>query len=154
MKVPTESTPPAQPMKISPSSSESRFSRISPCMKPFCISKAPVRPVSSSRVKRHSMGPCSMLSSANTASPVATPMPLSAPSVVPLAFNHSPSIHVSIGSFKKSCSTSLRLSGTMSIWACKTTVFLFSIPGVAGFSNKTLPQASVVVFKLYFLPNS
>ena len=46
---------------------------------------------------------------------VATPMPLSAPKVVPLAFSHSPSISVSIGSVRKSCFTSLFFSHTMSM---------------------------------------
>ena len=99
----TESIPPAHPIKISPSSSESRFKRISPLIKPSFRANAPVSPVSSSTVNRHSSGPCSMLSSARIASSVATPIPLSAPSVVPLAFSHSPSISVSIGSVRKSC---------------------------------------------------
>ena len=54
----TESIPPAQPIKSSPSSSESRFSKISPFMKPSFKAKAPVSPVSSSTVNRHSRGPC------------------------------------------------------------------------------------------------
>ena len=81
-------------MKSSPSSSESRFSKMSAFMNPSFKAKAPVNPVSSSTVKRHSSGPCSMLSSANMAKAAATPMPLSAPKVVPLAFIHSPSISV------------------------------------------------------------
>ncbi len=96
------SFPPAQPIKISPSSSLSRFNRISPVMKPFSRALAPVRPVSSSTVNRHSIGPCSISSEARIASSAATPIPLSAPSVVPLARSQSPSTIVSIGSLSKS----------------------------------------------------
>lgn len=146
--------PPAQPMNNSPSSSESRFSRMSPLMKPSCKAKAPVSPVSSSTVNRHSTGPCSILSSARMASSVATPIPLSAPSVVPLAFSHSPSISVSIGSVRKSCFTSLFFSHTMSTCDCSTTVFRFSMPGVAGFLISTFPASSTFVSNLCFSPNA
>ena len=141
-------------MKSSPSSSESRFNRISPFMKPSFKANAPVNPVSSSTVNRHSNGPCSMVSSARIASSVATPIPLSAPSVVPLAFIHSPSISVSIGSTRKSCSTSLFFSQTISTCDCKMTVCRFSFPGVAGFLIKTFPASSTLVSRLCFSPNA
>ena len=56
-------------------------------------SKAPVRPVSSSTVKRHSRGGSGYSGQAgrsSRASAVATPMPLSAPSVVPSAYTGVP----------------------------------------------------------------
>ena len=62
----------------------------------------------------------------------ATPMPSSDPNVVPLAFTHSPSTYVSMGSFSKSCVLSEVFCGTMSMCACNTTVLRFSMPGVAG----------------------
>ena len=96
--------PPAQETKISPSSSESRLIRKSPVIKPAFMPSAPVRPVSSSRVKTHSMGPCSMSSAANSASSMAHPIPSSAPSVVPSAVSHSPSTYVLMGSLSKSIS--------------------------------------------------
>ena len=84
--------PPAHEMNIWPSSSESRLMSMSPFMNPALIPIAPVRLVSSSRVKTHSNGPCSMSSLSRIASSMAQPMPSSAPSVVPLAVSHSPSM--------------------------------------------------------------
>ena len=52
---------------------------------------APSMPVSSVAVISTSIGPCGMSFDNSTAIPVATPMPLSAPSVVPSAVTHSPS---------------------------------------------------------------
>ena len=60
------SIPPAHPIKISASSSESRFKRIFELKNPFSRANAPVRPVSSSTVKRHSTGPCSIVLSARS----------------------------------------------------------------------------------------
>ncbi|CSC09749.1 Uncharacterised protein [Vibrio cholerae] len=54
--------------------------------------KAPVMPASSSIVSRTSIGPCWISLEASTARQEAMPIPLSAPSVVPLAVTHSPSI--------------------------------------------------------------
>ena len=85
-------TPPAQLTKISPSSSESRLISKSPDIKSDFISKAPVRPVSSSRVNTHSIGPCSISVAWRRAISIAIPIPSSAPRVVPFAFNHSPSM--------------------------------------------------------------
>ena len=42
----------------------------------------------------------------------------------------------------------------MSKWLCKTTVFLFSKPFVAGLVIITLPTLSTNVFKFSFLPKS
>ena len=150
----TESIPPAHPINSSPSSSESRFNRISPFINPSFRANAPVSPVSSSTVNKHSNGPCSIVSSARIASSVATPMPLSAPNVVPFAFSHSPSISVSIGSVRKSCSTLLFFSHTMSTCDCNTTVCRFSLPGVAGFLINTFPASSTLVSRLCFSPNA
>jgi len=80
---------------------------------------APVRPVSSSMVKSSSRGPCLMLASSMMARLVATAMPLSAPSVVPLAISVLPRRTRSIGSFEKSCFLSAFFSQTMSRWPCK-----------------------------------
>ena len=88
-------------MKSSPSSSESRFIKISPFKNPGFNPNAPVIPVSSSIVKIASIGPCSMSLASRIASDVATPIPLSAPSVVPVAFTHPPSICGLIGSVSK-----------------------------------------------------
>ncbi len=84
--------PPAHDTNICPSSSLSRFISMLPVMNPDFSPAAPVSPVSSSRVKRHSIGPCSMSSESSIASSMAQPMPSSAPSVVPRAFIQSPSI--------------------------------------------------------------
>ena len=114
------SIPPAQPIYNSPSSSESRFRRISPFTVPGFNPNAPNIPVSSSLVMRASNGPCFRSLASSTAMMAATPSPLSAPRVVPFAFTQSPSIYVSMGSFSKS----------------------FSMPGVAGLRIITLPASS------------
>ncbi len=74
---------------------------------------------------------------------VATPMPLSAPSVVPLAFTQSPSTRTSMGSVMKSNSTSEFFSQTMSRWPWMITVGADSWPGVAGTFTVKLPVASL-----------
>ena len=86
------SKPPAQPTYNSPSSSESRFIRISPLRIFGSRLKAPVIPVSSSIVNSASTGPCSISFDSSTAIAAATPIPLSAPRVVPFAVTHSPSM--------------------------------------------------------------
>ena len=103
---------------------------------------APVRPVSSSIVKSISSGPCSSERSSATASAAATPMPLSAPRVVPLARSTLPSRTSSIGSFVKSCTLSAFFSQTMSRCAWRQTLAARSFPAVAGFSTRTFPAAS------------
>ena len=135
--------PPADPITNLPQCSESRFSRMSPMSSPSGRSLAPYIPVSSSAVMRASTGPCCMSLASMTAMMAATPMPLSAPSVVFLAFTQSPSIHVSIGSVSKLCVLSGVFCGTMSMCACSMMPFLFSIPGVAGFRITILPAGSL-----------
>ena len=138
------SMPPAQPMKISPSSSESRLSKIRPLKSLGSNFSAPVSPVSSSTVKIHSIGPCCTVGSAMTARAAATPIPSSAPSVVPSAWSQSPFIIASIGSFSKSWTLSLFFSHTMSVCACKMIVLRSSKPGVAGAFMMTLPHSSTI----------
>ena len=137
--------PPAHDTNICPSSSESRFMSISPVMNPAFMPIAPVSPVSSSRVKTHSIGPCSMSSLARIASSIATPIPSSAPSVVPFAPIHSPSTYVCMASLWKSKSTSTSFSHTISMWLCSINVLRFSYPEVAGLRISTLPVSSVIV---------
>ena len=94
--------PPAQPTYSSPSSSESILIRISPSRIPAFKPKAPVIPVSSSIVNRPSIGPCCRSSDSRTLIAAATPIPLSAPRVVPSAVTQPSSIKGSIGSVSKS----------------------------------------------------
>ena len=79
----------------------------------------------------------------NMARAVATPMPSSAPKVVPSAINHSPSIRGTILSFSKSKTLSLFFSQTMSMCDCKHTQGLFSYPAVAALRIITLPISSL-----------
>ena len=148
------SMPPAQPMKISPSSSESRLTRYLPVSIPSPSSNAPVRPVSSSTVNSASTGPCSTVSSSITASAAAMPIPQSAPSVVPSARTHSPSIRVRMGSLSKSNSTSEFFSQTMSMCDWRITAARSSMPGVAGLRITTLPMASFLYSIWCFLAKS
>jgi len=141
-------------MKISPSSSESRLTRYLPVSISSPSSKAPVRPVSSSTVKSASTGPCSTEGSIRTASAAAMPIPQSAPSVVPSALTHPPSMRVRIGSRSKSNSTSEFFSQTMSICDWRITVGRFSKPGVAGLRITTLPTASFLYSRLCFRAKS
>src|SRR5574344_803705 len=60
LKSAVASSPPAQPMQSSSSSSESRLIRMSPFSTPGFRQPAPVIPVSSSYVTRPSTGPCLM----------------------------------------------------------------------------------------------
>ena len=136
------STPPALPMTNLPHVSESKFMRMSPSNSPSGKSLAPNIPVSSSAVMRPSIGPCFKFLSSMTAKMAATPIPLSAPRVVFFAFTHSPSIQVSIGSVSKLCLLSGAFCGTMSMCACKITVFLFSMPAEAGFFITTFLASS------------
>ena len=151
--VATISTPPAQPMVSSSSSSVSKFSIIWPVKWPACNSLAPVIPVSSSIVNNASMGGWSMSVEANTDMMAATPRPLSAPSVVPLALTQSPSTSIWMPCESKSNSVSAFFWCTMSKCDCKTTVFDFSLPAVAGLRIMTLPAWSTLVSKLSDSPN-
>ena len=87
----SESPPPAQPTKRTPSSSESMLISFRAARKPGFSAIAPVRPVSSSTVKRSSRGPWVTSGSVAIAMAIARPMPLSAPRVVPSALSQSPS---------------------------------------------------------------
>ncbi len=69
-------------------------------------------------------------------------MPQSAPSVVPSALTHPPSMRVRMGSVSKSNSTSEFFSHTMSMCDWRITVGRFSKPGVAPLRITTLPMAS------------
>ena len=148
------SIPPAQPIKISPSSSESRFSKTVPLIKSGSSANAPVKPVSSSTVIRHSSGPCLISFEVSTAICAAIPIPQSAPKVVPLAFTQPSTITGSMGSLSKSNSLSLFFSQTISMCVCKITVGLFSRPGAAGFEINTFPALSVFAGRLFFLAKS
>ena len=123
-------------------SSESRFSIMRPSRNPGCISKAPVRPVSSSMVHSTSNGPWTTSVDSTIARAVATPMPLSAPNVVPWAYRRSPRRSGLMGSVEKSWVTSAFFSQTMSRWPWSTTAGALSRPAVPPFRTKTLPAAS------------
>ncbi len=110
-----ELPPPALPIVITPKSSLSKFSIILPLRKSGSIAKAPVNPVSSSTVKRASIGPCFSFLSSSIDSIIAMPIPLSAPNVVPSALTLLPSTLTFMGSFEKSCSTSAFFSQTISM---------------------------------------
>ena len=129
-------------MKISPSSSLSRLRSILLFNTSAERASAPDSPVSSSTVNKHSIGPCSISFASNIAKAVATPMPSSAPKVVPSAFNHSPSIFGTMASFSKSKTLSLFFSQTISICDCKQTQGEFSFPFVAPLRIITLPISS------------
>ncbi|MNR11670.1 hypothetical protein D3C85_1279800 [compost metagenome] len=90
------SIPPAQPMVSSSSSSVSRFNNIVPDKLEGSNSFAPVIPVSSSIVNKASIAGCTIVEEAKIAIIVATPIPLSAPRVVPFALTQSPSTNISI----------------------------------------------------------
>ena len=104
------STPPAQPIHISSSSSVSRLSKIFPVNIEFERFKAPVIPVSSSIVNNASIFGWEISLLSKTAIIAATPSPLSAPRVVPSALIQSPSTYILIPEVKKSKSTSLFFS--------------------------------------------
>ncbi|OQA06322.1 MAG: hypothetical protein BWY66_01927 [bacterium ADurb.Bin374] len=70
---------------------------------------------------------------------VATPMPLSAPSVVPFAVTQSPETTGTIGSRVKSCRLAGMRSPTMSRCACKTVTGSSSRPAVAGILTRRFP---------------
>src|ERR1017187_6062316 len=111
--------PPAQPIQSVPSSSPSRFRKYFARSSPAGNSEAPVRPLSSSMVKRNSNGPWATSSLSITASAAATPTPLSAPSVVPSAFNQSPSRTRRMGSVSKLWAVPSFFSQTMSRLPCR-----------------------------------
>ena len=96
------SIPPAQPIVNSSSSSESRLSNIFPVNISLFRPLAPVIPLSSSTVNNASIGGWGISVDSKIVIAAATPMPLSAPNVVPFAFTQSPSIIILIPSFSKS----------------------------------------------------
>ena len=85
----------------------SKFKSISPVRSPPFKPFAPVIPVSSSMVNKASIAGCWISSLSKTAIIVATPRPLSAPSVVPFALTQSPSTYISIPCVSKSKVVSL-----------------------------------------------
>ena len=102
-------------MQISPQSSVSRFNIVLPFRISPLSANAPVNPVSSSTVNKHSKGGSSVsLGKSSKAIEAATPIPLSAPNVVPSAFNQLSSIYNLRGSVIKSCFESLFFSHTIS----------------------------------------
>ena len=134
------STPPAQPMPISRSSSVSRLSRISSPVSQFCCSsRAPVMPVSSSMVKRNSSGVWTggglhhgehRGDSEAVVSTEGGPFRLD-----PIALDeHADALRI------KSKAVSLFFWWTMSTWLCRITVLRSSMPGVAGLRTSTFPQ--------------
>ncbi len=110
-----ESPPPAHPTVTTPKSSLSMLSIIFPVSISDSNANAPVSPVSSSTVNKPSICPCFNVLSSSIARVVATPIPSSAPSVVPSAVRMSPLSLNLIGSLVKSWSTSLFFSQTISI---------------------------------------
>ena len=148
------SSPPAEPIIISPSCSVSRLSSISPSSSPSGRAFAPIIDVSSSAVMRALSGPCFMFLSSMMAMIAATPIPSSAPRVVLLAYTQSPSMRVSIGSFMKSCVLVGVFCGTMSICACRIMPLRFSIPGDAGFFITMFPAGSMNASPPAFLAKS
>ena len=148
------STPPAQPTKRSPSTSESILRSMSPLLKHGLSPLAPSMPTSSSMVKSASRGPCLSVSSARIAREKATPIPLSAPSVVPSAVIQSPSCIVWIGSVSKLCTLSEFFCGTMSRCPCSVATGRSSSPGVAGLRINTLPTSSTWVSSPSRLPSA
>ena len=78
-------TPPAQPARKWPSSSESRFRRYFAFRSVVSSAMAPSIPTSSSVVNTTSSSGCAIALSSRIASPMATAMPSSPPRVVPSA---------------------------------------------------------------------
>ena len=142
----TVSPPPAEPMVIVPTDSESMLmsSLLSISISCGFRANAPVSPVSSSTVARISIGPCLTSGSNSNASANDIPIPLSAPKVVSSASIHSPFfwILIGIGSLSKSKPPSRSVSQTMSRCPCNRIGGRDSIPGVAGFFTRILPVSS------------
>ena len=100
------------------------------------------------------MAGCEIVSLSSMAIIVATPNPLSAPKVVPLARTQSPSTYMAMPWVSKSNTVSLFFWCTISKCDCITTLVRFSMPGVAGFLMITLPTASTRVSSPSCLPKS
>mmetsp|Transcript_3206 Transcript_3206/g.11193 ORF Transcript_3206/g.11193 Transcript_3206/m.11193 type:complete len:220 (+) Transcript_3206:998-1657(+) len=134
------------------SSSESTFRRISDVTYGAAARfSAPPIVVSSSAVKRASIWPClnsGFRAASKTASAAATPIPLSAPRVVPLARIHqSSSLFFSsqtlMGSVLKLMGVSELALVTMSMWHWMQTPGAASCPGLGGSLKRTFPALSV-----------
>mmetsp|Transcript_21017 Transcript_21017/g.49745 ORF Transcript_21017/g.49745 Transcript_21017/m.49745 type:complete len:254 (+) Transcript_21017:1015-1776(+) len=135
--------PPAHPIVTEPHSSESRLSMTLDLSIDASKSYAPVKPVSSSTVKRHSRGGKATSEPASiNARHAAAPIPLSAPSVVPSALIHAPSRMSLMGSFQKSCCTPSLASVTISTCACTRTGGADSPPPEPGLYTTRFPTAS------------
>ncbi|MNS57681.1 hypothetical protein D3C72_905770 [compost metagenome] len=120
-------------------------------MPPFRF-KAPVIPVSSSIVNKASIAGCGISLLSRIAIIVATPSPLSAPSVVPRARTQSPSTYISIPCVSKSKTVSAFFWCTISKCPCITIGLRFSIPGVAGFLMITFLISSSKVSRPKLFP--
>mmetsp|Transcript_14200 Transcript_14200/g.59408 ORF Transcript_14200/g.59408 Transcript_14200/m.59408 type:complete len:229 (+) Transcript_14200:844-1530(+) len=141
------SPPPAQPMYTLPHSSVSRLS-IVVAVRSLSASRpnAPVSPVSSSTVKSASSGGSgASASESRSASAAATPMPLSAPSVVPTAVTQSPSRTTFSGVVSKSKPSEGSASVTMSTCPWTHTAGASSPPPLPGRAMTRLPTASLRV---------
>ncbi len=120
----------------------SRLSRMRPETSAGSSAFAPSSPCSSDTVKRSSRGPCAISGSSAAAIAAATPIPLSAPSVVPSASTQSPSRTTLIRPSRGSYGLDGSRSHTMSRCAWRTTVCAPSRPDEAGIWTTTFPAAS------------
>ncbi len=84
-----------------------------------------------------------MEGSSRMASMSATPMPLSAPSVVSRAMTQSPSISNDIGSPRKSWELDSSFSATMSTWAWRQTGAEPEAAPLPGCLMRTFPTSSI-----------
>ena len=100
------------------------------------------------------MAGCGISVLSKTAIIAATPKPLSAPKVVPLARTQSPSTYISMPWVSKSKTVSLFFWCTISKWPCNTMGLRFSIPGVAGLRMITFRISSSKVSNPKRFPKS
>ena len=147
--------PPALPMITSCSCSESRLSRMRPVTSRGSTPAAPLKSSSSSTVKRscnggsgdRSMPAGSEAASAAIARATATPIPSSAPSVVPGACTHPSATTGKTPSTAGSVPAPASASQTMSRCAWRTTVSASDDPGT---SATTLPTRSALATRPSF----
>ena len=121
------SRPPAQPINSSPSSSESRLIIAGAVSHSGWMAWTPPMPISSSQVKINSSGGWTISSLNATANAIASPIPLSAPSVVSLAQTQSSLMTGLIGSVMKSWLVVSPFCATMSKCAWIATAGRFAI---------------------------
>ncbi len=138
---------PAHPIVIAVSLVPSRLRSRRPDTRPGSSAFAPSRPCSSDTVKSSSSGPCTTSGSSAAAIAAATPMPLSAPSVVSGAITQPPSTTTRMRPARGSYALSGSRSQTMSRCAWRTTVGAASRPAEAGTRTTRLPSASTAVSK-------